>query len=330
MYEQQRVAVVVPAYDEERHVGRVIETMPAFVDRIYAVDDSSTDRTWEVIRAHAVRDPATAARADGGPRVVPIRHEQNLGAGAAVVTGYRRALADEMDVVAVMDGDGQMDPNVLDRIVAPVAEGRAGYAKGDRLSRPELWAGMSRWRTFGNVLLTQLTRISTGYWRLSDAQNGYTAISADALDRLPLEDLYDRYGFLNDLLARLNELDVTVADVPHEAVYGSEESGISYPSFVPRLSTLLAVNFLRRIAATGLVREFHPFLGCYLIGALGLLAGVPTAAALSSVSAVFVVAALSVFLLMQGLVFDWRRNADLSLRIGDAAADRNDAPLARN
>lgn len=390
MYEQQAVGVVVPAYNEERHVGTVIKTMPEFVDRVYAVDDRSTDRTWGVIREYADRtvtpagdnalttepvsevesaadepvtdggsresvggaaEPTDADRSeksdkdghdddghvraatDGSGRVVGIRHATNRGAGGAIVTGYRQALADSVDVIAVMDGDGQMDPAVLDRIVAPVAAGEAGYAKGDRLSDPRLREEMSGWRTFGNVMLTLLTRVSTGYWRVTDAQNGYTAIAADIARELPLDALYERYGFLNDLLARLNERGVRVVDVPHEAVYGSEDSGIRYPSFVPRLSTLLARNFVRRVVRRHVVREFHPLAGCYAVGTLGLGSVVPVAA-LVGVGMVTPAAALlalfgSVFLLVQAVVFDYRTNGALC-GTHEPTGEPADTPVARN
>jgi glycosyltransferase involved in cell wall biosynthesis len=277
-----RVGVVVPAYDEAAFVGEVVDSIPAAVERIYAVDDGSSDGTWDEIRARA-GVVVTAARPDaaseerpvegGQARVVGVRHDTNYGRGAAVVSGYRRALADGLDVVAVLDGDGQMDPAILDRIVEPVVTGEADYAKGTRLTSPEDWRGMSGWRLFGNLLLTGLTRVSSGYWQMTDPQNGYTAISAAALEAVDFERLYAGYGFLNDLLTELNVAGMRVANVPMRAVYGAEESGIAYRSFVPSVSLLLLQNFLWRLWADDRSVPGYAVVGLYALGGVGLLAG---------------------------------------------------------
>ncbi|WP_128905548.1 glycosyltransferase family 2 protein [Halorubrum amylolyticum] len=279
MYDGRSVGVVVPAYNEAGHVGGVIETMPGYVDRIYAVDDASTDGTWEEIRDCARRINGRAAepspeRGAGPPRVVTLRHDRNRGAGAAVKTGYSRALDDGVDVVAVMDGDGQMDPAHLERIVAPVAAGEVTYAKGNRLSSRRDCERMSRWRLFGNVALTLLTRASSGYWEVSDPQNGFTAISNDGLRRVRFERLYDEYGFLNHLLFALNLDREEIADISHPSEYGDETSSIRYATFVPRLSALLARNFLERIGRSYVLRRFHPLVVCYALGATVTFTGI--------------------------------------------------------
>ena len=141
-----------------------------------------------------------------------------------------------MDVAAVMNGDGQMDPDILDRIVDPIVSGRADYAKGNRLASPEHRRGMPAFRTFGNFALSYLTKVASGYWRLLDPQNGYTAISRHALETLELDELYDRYGFVNHMLIRCNAAGLRVADVPMNARYGDERSHIRLSSFVPDVS----------------------------------------------------------------------------------------------
>ncbi|AGB31220.1 glycosyl transferase [Natrinema pellirubrum DSM 15624] len=284
MYKGKRIGVVVTAYDEAAFVGRVIETVPDFVDRIYAIDDASPDESWSVIQRVAERlneraasegaDPAVAV-ADGGDdrRVVPIRHEANRGYGAAVKTGYRRAAADGMDVVAVMNGDGQMDPAILDRIVDPVATGEADYAKGNRLRSPADRAEMSRFRLFGNAVLTGLSKFASGYWSIGDPQNGYTAISRETIEELDLEAITDRYGFLNHILTHLNVADRRVADVPMSAVYGDEESSIRYVPFVRFVSLLLLRSFCWRLKTKYVARSFNPAVVHYAVGSLGLAGG---------------------------------------------------------
>lgn len=284
MYKGQTVAVVVPSYNEEGFVGEVIDTIPEFVDRVYVVDDRSTDRTWKEIQHHAEavnEQDRQRVIADGGatinPRVVPIRHETNRGVGAAIKTGYRRALDDGIDVAAVMNGDGQMDPAILDRILDPVVSGRVGYAKGDRFDGERSPNGMSAWRVFGNHLLTGLTKIASGYWGLSDPQNGYTAIAESALGAIDIDGLYDRYGFLNDLLVELNIREIPIADVPMRARYGNETSGIRYSSFIPSLSVLLLRDFTRRLTNKFVLDGFNPLVLLYLFGALGIGLGVTAA-----------------------------------------------------
>ncbi len=256
MYRDHTVGVVITAYNEEGLVGDVIDSIPSFVDEVYAVDDCSTDNTWAEITEHVAVAPTDIPSfpvPDGGhrpeSRIVPIRHEQNRGVGGAIKSGFREALDSGVDIVAVMDGDGQMDPDQLDRLLDPIVEGRASYAKGNRLAKRSHMASMSWFRLLGNVLLTILTRIASGYWRMRDPQNGYNAIDTTTLDRIPLSQLHDRYGFRNDVLIRLSAEGVTIADVAMPAVYGEEESGIHYTAFVPRMSWLLLGRFLWRLRA---------------------------------------------------------------------------------
>ncbi len=134
MYKEKKVGVIVPACNEERFIGTVIDTMPAFVDRIYVVNDGSTDRTGDIVSKKAIEDS----------RVVLLDRAVRGGVGAAILTGHRAALREHLDVLAVMAGDGQMAPDFLMDFVAPVAEGRADYAKGNRLSTREHRRGNAR------------------------------------------------------------------------------------------------------------------------------------------------------------------------------------------
>jgi len=360
MYEGKSIGVVVPAYNEAALVGGVIDTMPAFVDRVYVVDDRSTDDTWAEITRHAAvandhRHP-DATLTDGGDAgfIVPIRHEENRGPGGARKTGYARALDDGIDVVATMDADGQMDPAYLDRILDPVIDGRADYAKGTRLKSREFWREMPPFRLFGNLLLTFLTKVASGYWGMTDPQNGYTAISCEALSEIGIETLYDDYGYLNDVLTSLNVRSKRIADVPHPARYGTEHSGIRYSTFIPSLSGVLLRNFGRRLVTRYLLLDFHPLAFLYGLGVLGFGASALSAAGairarLSSRSVAADssqsadsnstrrpvisrgLAALEAFLfgavvLLIAIVFDVRANDDLVVRVDDrSAVDPSDA-----
>lgn len=279
VYKGYSVAAVVPAYNEEGFVGGVIDTLPAIVDHAYVVDDCSSDGTWDEIVRHAEAANSTRhpIRADGGYEhtqfVTPIRNVRNRGVGYSITTGYRRALEDGADVIVVLNGDGQMDPSVMPHILDPIVDGRADYTKGNRLRDHPERLGMSSWRLIGNWSLTLLTRISSGYWHISDSQNGYTAISRHALETIGLDNLYERYGFLNDLLTKLNVHRLRVADVSHPAVYGEEKSGISYPAFISSVSMLLLCNFLWRLRAKYVVPRFHPTALYYALGGAGIVVG---------------------------------------------------------
>ncbi|MFB6180089.1 MAG: glycosyltransferase family 2 protein [Halorientalis sp.] len=324
MYRGKTVAVVIPAYNEEGLVGGVIDSIPSFVDRVYVVDDCSTDGTWAEITDRT--EPVDGAdqrvpAADGGQvttRVVPIRHETNQGVGAAIKTGYSRARRDSMDVTAVLNGDGQMDPSILDRFLDPIVDGTVDYTKGDRLRSVDLRSEMSTWRVTGNAILTFLTKISSGYWKMTDPQNGYTAISLQALEALDLDLLYDRYGFLNDLLVSLNAHGFSVADVPMKAVYGDEESGIRYSSFVPALSLLLLRDFLWRLKFKYFITDFHPLVLFYCLGTVGGILGICyglwgvfAGASLLVAGVAVLILLLSSTLLVFAMVFDMQHNDHL-------------------
>lgn len=263
MFEGKRVAVVVPAYDEEHLVARTLGGIPELVDRVYVVDDASRDGT--VAAAEGVADD----------RVVVLRHERNLGVGAAIVTGYRRALEDGIDVTCVMAADDQMDPAELESVAAPVARGEVEYAKANRLVSGEAWKVIPRTRYLGNAVLSLLTKIASGYWHVADSQAGYTALSLDALRRLDLDRLYPRYGFPNDVLVHLNVQSARVRDIPSRPIYDvGERSGIRLRTVVPRISWLLFKAFWWRMGQKYVIRDFHPLVFFYAFGFVMLLGGV--------------------------------------------------------
>jgi len=276
MYNDKTVAVVIPAYNEEAFIAGVVETVPDFVDRVYPVDDCSTDGTWAAIQgaAERVNDAGLDRDSPFEDRVVPIQHAENRGVGGAIKTGYLRAREDAIDVTAVMGGDGQMRPEALELIVEPVATGRADYAKGNRLLDEQFHEDMPRFRYVGNRILTLLTKIASGYWNVGDPQNGYTAISLEALERVEIEEMYEFYGYCNDLLVKLNVAGMRVVDVPRQAVYDDEESHIDYRTYIPKVSGMLARNALWRVWAKYVVSERHPVALLAGVAALAGVAGV--------------------------------------------------------
>jgi len=256
------VAVVVPAHNEERLIGDTLAGIPAFVDRVFVVDDAPTDET-------AAR---VCASADG--RVRLLSRERNGGVGAAIVTGYQEALAEEVDVTCVMAADNQMDPADLLTLVEPVARGEVDYAKANRLVSGEAWNLMPRTRYLGNAILSLLTKIASGYWHVADSQTGYTAITRPLLAQLDLDRVYPGYGFPNDLLVHLNVWNARVRDFPSRPVYGvGERSGIRLRKVIPRISWLLLKGFFWRLREKYVIRDFHPLVFFYGLGLLMTLVG---------------------------------------------------------
>ncbi|HET9115637.1 MAG TPA: glycosyltransferase family 2 protein [Gaiellaceae bacterium] len=263
MFEGKRVGVVVPAFDEETLIGVTLGGIPPLVDRIFVVDDGSTDRTAE------------CAREPGDPRVEVLSHERRSGVGAATVTGYRRALAEGIDVVVVMNGDNQMDPEDLPALVEPVARGELDYSKANRLSTGLAWQLIPKTRFFGNAILSMLTKIASGYWHVADSQSGYTAISRVMLERLDLDRVYTQYGFPNDMLVHLNVWNARVRDFPSRPIYGvGERSAMRYRHVVPRISWLLLKGFFWRLWEKYVKRDFHPLVFFYVMGFIATVTGI--------------------------------------------------------
>ena len=240
MFRGRTVAVVIPAYNERDKIAATIRSVPGYVDHILVVDDGSADGT------------AAAARRQAGRRrggvVEVLRHEVNRGVGAAIASGYARAVALGVQVTAVMAGDGQMDPADLPRLLEPVAAGRADYVKGNRFAWPGGWRRMPRARMVGNLLLSLATRVASGYWRLLDSQCGYTAASRPALLAIAPQKMFARYGYPNDLLARLGAAGARVVDVPVRPVYGPAwRSGLRPARVALPIALLLARACWRRL-----------------------------------------------------------------------------------
>jgi glycosyltransferase involved in cell wall biosynthesis len=262
MLEGKRVAVVVPAHDEEGLIAATLQGIPGFVDRIYVIDDASGDETAE--RARAVDDP----------RVEVITHDRNRGVGAAIVTGYKRALADRMDATAVMAGDNQMDPDELELLATPVVRDQVDYAKANRLFTGSAWKLIPRNRYIGNAILSLFTKVASGYWHVADSQAGYTVISLRVLTLLDLDRIYTSYGFPNDMLVHLNVWSARVRDFPSRPIYGvGERSGIKIRRVVPRISWLLWKGFFWRMREKYVIRDFHPLVFFYFLGFLMVTVG---------------------------------------------------------
>lgn len=246
MFEGLRVGVVVPAWNESKLIATTLTTMPDFVDRVVVVDDASSD------------DTADRARAVGDPRVTVVTLEQNSGVGAAILEGHRILFEDGVDVSVVMAGDAQMDPEFLPALLHPLAHDGYGFTKANRFFAATSYAGMPKMRVFGNVVLSFMTKMSSGYWHLFDPQNGYTALHRSAWQLIDPARVEKRYDFENSLLIHLNVANVRACDVPIPAIYGDEVSGIRLSKVVPRLLRTLWNGFWYRITRKYVVPSFSP------------------------------------------------------------------------
>lgn len=312
MIDGRTVCVVVPAYNEESQILHVINTMPDFVDRIVVVNDRSSDTTLQVLKARfmeiegeeinyniAQQGQTSALDYDRADRVlqdilqdqsknhikrevisdkkkqlVIINHLKNGGVGAAIASGYLWARENEMHCTAVMAGDGQMDPAELHKICMPIIEGTTDYVKGNRLKHPAALKIVPRTRMFGNSVLSILTKIASGYWKISDTQTGYTAIGLHALNLIQLNKVYPRYGMPNDMLVKLNIQNRKVTEVIIKPVYGvGEQSKMNVPKVIPKISLLLFRSFWNRLFYKYFIREFHPLFLLYIVGIISLTVG---------------------------------------------------------
>lgn len=239
-----RIAVVIPSFRVRRHILDVIRTVPAMVERIYVVDDCCPEGTADHV-----------AQGNRDPRVRVVRNGTNLGVGGATMEGYKAALRDGFDIIVKMDGDGQMDGDALPRLVRPILQGDADYTKGNRFFDLSAINRMPTVRILGNAGLSFLSKISTGYWQLFDPTNGFTAIHAGVAAQLPMEKISSRYFFETDMLFRLNTIRAVVVDVPMDARYGDEESGLNVASAVPSFLARHVRNTFKRIFYNYVLRD---------------------------------------------------------------------------
>ncbi len=257
-----KIAVAIPCYKVTQHVMGVIAAIGPEVEIIYAVDDACPDHSGKFIEEH-----------NTDPRVRVLYNPENRGVGGAIVTGYKAAIADGMDIVVKIDGDGQMNPALLQQFVRPLLRHQADYTKGNRFFRPESVQGMPPMRLFGNAVLSFLTKLSCGYWTSMDPTNGYTAVRTNVLEELPLDKLEKRYFFETDMLFRLNTVRAVVKDVPMDSVYADEESNLKIGKILPEFLRKHLSRLGRRYVYNYLVRDFNVGTVYSLVGSLLVLSG---------------------------------------------------------
>jgi glycosyltransferase involved in cell wall biosynthesis len=261
MFKNKSVGVVVPAYNEEKLIRRVISTMPDLVDNIIVINDASKDNTLTIIQKFM----------EINDKIILINHDHNQGLGKSLIDGYLKSLELKMDIIAVMAGDAQMDPADLPAVISPIANGKANYVKGNRLLADKEIQQMPTCRFLGNSVLTLLSKFATGYWHIIDPQCGYTAISHQALKIIPIQEMTKKYGYNAHLLNMLNLKNCVVKDIEVKPVYGEAKSKIKLRSYVPKIFYLLLKLYFKRMFHKYLVREFHPLIFFYLFSFVNII-----------------------------------------------------------
>jgi dolichol-phosphate mannosyltransferase len=241
----QNVAVVIPSYRVTQHILEVLEGIGPEISQIFVVDDACPDNSGDFVEKHS-KDK----------RVTVLRHAENQGVGGAVITGYRAALEAGADIVVKVDGDGQMNPALIPNLIAPILAGEADYAKGNRFDSLEDLYEMPRVRILGNAVLSLWSKQSTGYWRITDPTNGFTAIHRKALENIHLDKLRKTYFFESDMLFRLSIINAVVTDVPMKAVYGDEKSHLKIRKVLVEFPFRHTVNLLKRVFYRYYLREW--------------------------------------------------------------------------
>jgi dolichol-phosphate mannosyltransferase len=255
-----RIAVVIPSFRTEKEIASVLQGIPGFVRHIIVVDDASPDASADLVHAAAKRNR----------RILLLRHAKNQGVGGAMVTGFSKALELGAEIVIKLDGDGQMDPHYIPALIEPLLNGEADYAKGNRFRELGALKQMPLVRRIGNLGLSFLTKAATGYWNIFDPTNGYFAIRAEVLAKLPLERIDRGYFFETSMLSQLYLLDACVQDVTIPARYRGEVSSLSVRRALFEFPFKLTRTFLHRIILKYFIFDFS-MMSIYLLTGIPLL-----------------------------------------------------------
>ena len=245
---EKKIAVIVPAFNEELLIEKTLYSIPTFVDKIIVINDASKDKTLEIVEALQKNNS----------KISVINNEKNSGVGKALIDGYQLAFEEGYDIGVVMPGDAQALPEDFERLVSPVVNEKADYAKGNRLNYYDVQNIMPKHRFFGNTLLTLLTKFASGYYHVMDPQMGYTAMNLKILPKLEINKLIKRYGYPGHLLYMLNLCDAKVTDVDVKPHYAEEKSGIKLITFVPKLIYLLIRLFFSRVFKKLIKKNLSP------------------------------------------------------------------------
>lgn len=314
VYLDKTVGIVIPCFNEQSQIRKVLNGLPAWIDSIIVIDDASLDETSTVVRELRESDK----------RISLITHEENSGVGAAIASGYQHAKSHNLDIAVVMAGDNQMSPSDLPKILNKMIQENFDYVKTNRLFYREARKQIPKIRFVGNYILSILTKFASGYWNISDSQSGFAAISNKALNLIDWSEMYPRYGQPNDILVLLNIANCRVADVPSLPIYGvGEKSKMKIRIVAYKIPMLLLRRTFFRISKKYFEAEMHPIFLFFLVSLLFLISGVIlfirmvfvkfTVGSFPIISTICALFSFSIFLLLAlfALWFDYERNLPL-------------------
>lgn len=267
MHRDNTISLVIPAYNEEKLIVPTLQSVPDLIDSIYVVDDASKDGTCDRVRQRALVDP----------RVQLIEHDHNQGVGQAIISGYLQSSQNCCDIAVVAGGDHQMPLEQIPDLLDPIIDGKAEYTKGNRFLMPDAGLEDMPWsRVVGNSLISIMTKVSSGYYKVYDVVDGFTAISKRAIDLVRWEHAWKGYGYPMDFLVRLNAYGLRVKDVPRRAIYleGERQSQIRGVRYAVQVAPMLVQRFFWRLVTKYLVRDFHPLFFFYMFGLIFLPLGI--------------------------------------------------------
>jgi len=259
LYKGLKVSLVIPAYNEEKLIGPTISNVPEAIDIIYVIDDCSTDNMVSVVKKHMEKDS----------RITLIKHKKNKGVGQGIITGYLESAKQGYDISVVIGGDNQMDLADLPNFLEPIYKGEADYVKGNRfMLGGNAFKDMPKKRFFGNSILSFMTKMASGYWKIFDTQDGYTAITKEAIERIDWNDAWKGYGYVSDFLVLFNVHNLRVMDVPRRAIYleGERQSQINILRYIRRVGPMLIRRFFWRLKTKYFYQDFHPLVFFYFLG----------------------------------------------------------------
>ena len=250
-----KIAVIIPSYRVKDFILNVINSIDDDVDYIYVIDDACPENSGDFVNENTQDS-----------RIKVIKHKKNLGVGAAMITGYRAAIADGAHILVKIDGDGQMDPKLLSHFILPIIHGHTDYCKGNRFYNLSSITKMPKIRIFGNAILSFLSKFSSGYWQIFDPTNGYTAIHADIVAKLDLDNIHQRYFFESDMLFHLGMIRAKIIDIPMDATYNDEQSNLKIHKIIGQFLCKHFCNFNKRIF-------YHYYLRDFSLASIELLLG---------------------------------------------------------
>ncbi len=256
MFNEQTIGVVIPSYKVRKFLKKVVTDLPEYIDYIIVIDDACPEKSFQVVK--------------GVQKVVFIKHSVNSGVGAAVISGYKKAVELNIDIVIKIDGDGQMDSSYIPSLILPLIQGQADYAKGNRFRDFKALRAMPKVRLFGNSVLSFLSKIASGYWSIMDPTNGFTAITKETIEILDLDNVSKRYFFESDILINLNINNKVVKDISIPAQYGEEDSSLNVKKIIFQFPPKIIKGFTKRIFYKYFIYNFD-MASVYIILGLPLL-----------------------------------------------------------